>query len=146
MDIDLVFQTEVLGNATPVFSENECGMRFIDHDPGIVALAKINDLRQYRQITIHRVHAFNHNQFLADRAFQFLFQVIDPVMPEKADPGLRQDDPVNDTGMRILIRDHRIARSHQPGYNTEIGAIASGKKQRGFFLFEFGQLLRQLHV
>ena len=83
----------LLGDAASGRAEHAERVRFVDHQPGVVAIPQLDQTREVRDVAVHAVQAFNDDEavfvFVAERIEQ-LFEGIQVVVRERTACGARQ--------------------------------------------------------
>ena len=57
-------------------------------------------------------------------------------MPKENRFGFRENGSIQNGGMGVLIEKDMVARTHQAGDDTDIGAVPRGEEDAGLFPFE----------
>ena len=146
MDVDGVFQPEMLHDAAPRLPEEEHRVRFVDHQARAVLLTHVDDGGEIHHVAVHGVHALHHHELLARAALQLLVQVGHVVVAEETRRGLREDDSVYDARVRVLVADHPVSGPHETRDHAEVRAEPGGEEQDGLRMLELREARGQLLV
>src|ERR687896_368856 len=80
-------------------AEHAGRVRLVDHQARAVRAAEVGDLRQRRDVALHREDAVDYDEHAAAvirGPFEHLLQLVDPVVPERAQLGAREKAAVED--------------------------------------------------
>ena len=146
VEVDVLVDAEVLGDAAAVGAEQEGRVRLVDQHARAVALGDLEDLGQRAHVAVHRVDALDDDQLLALDAVHLALEVERVVVAEEDGLGLGEDRAVHDRGVRVLVEEDRVARAHQRRDEADVGAVARGEQHHGFLVLEAGELLGELLV
>ena len=146
MDVDVLLHAEVLGDAAPVGSVHETRMRLVDHHACPVAFGHLDDLGKASDVAVHRIDALDDHEALALGVLQLAVEFVRPVVSEESGVRLGEDRAVDDAGMDVLVHDDPVARSHEAGDESDVGAVAGREDHRGLLPEVPGERALELHV
>ena len=147
--VDLVLEPEELAGAGAAGAEHADGVRLVDHQPGAVAPAELDDRRQVAEVALHREDAVDDHQHaaaVAGRALEHLLELRHLVVAEGAQLGARELAAVEDRGVVGGVADHRVAGAEDRADAADVGLVAGGEDDRLLGLHPLGELALELEV
>ena len=148
-DIDAVHDAVALGDAAAARAIHADGVDFVDIGHGAVTFGKIADLRQRRDVAVHRIKALAGDQFRPVRpgGAQQFFEMRHVVVAEHLALATGLADAFDH---RIVVervrQDQAIRNKPGDGRNAGlVGDIARGEQQRRFLAVQVGKFLFELH-
>jgi hypothetical protein len=121
----------------------------VHHQPGAEARAQVGDLRERRDVALHREDAVDHHEDAAAVVRGLLQRPLEPVQPVVAErPQLRprQQAAVEDRGVVARVGDHRVARPEDRPERAQVGLVARGEDDRVVRAHPRGELRLELQV
>ncbi len=123
-------------------------MRLVDHQSCAVALGEGRDLGHGRDVALHREHAVDDDEHAAAvlrGALELLLELLQPVVTERAELGLREDAAVEDRRVVARVGDHGVTGA-QERREGAVFAWLPGEDDRILGAHPFGDLLLELEV
>ena len=124
-------------------------MRLVDHEPRAEAPAQVGDLRQRRDVALHREHAVDDDEDpaavllrLAERALELVHLVV----AKRAQLRAAEDAAVHDRRVDAGVDDDRVAGGQQRPQRGEVGLRAGRADERLLGAHPLGDLLLELEV
>ena len=147
---DIHIHPKMIRRTRPVWPHKAGGMAIIHHDHGVILIGQGADLRQFRQIAIHREHPIGGDHDMAGtigaRLFKPGFQVVHIAVEVAVAFGLAQAHAVDNGRMIQTVRDNGVLWPQEGLEQPTIG-VKTGRKQDGvIFVQKLGQTLLQLSV
>ena len=142
-------EPEQLGGARAARSEHADRVRLVDHQPGAVALAQLNDRRQVAEVALHREDAVDdhhHPAAVARRALEHPLELRHLVVAERAQLRAREHAAVQNRRVVGGVADHRVAGAEDGADAADVGLVAGGEDDRLLGLHPLGQLALELEV
>ena len=139
----LVGQAEMVGRAAAVVAHDAEAVGIVDHQRGVVLLAKLHQLRDRGDVAFHRIDAVHHDEFRRAwlRDLQFLLKFIHIVVGELEYAAEGKPAAVDDAGVVERIEEDVTVAEAQAGDDAQVyletGAIGHGF----FFADQFGEFL-----
>ena len=155
LDLDAIRQAKLSGQPLRTASADTDGVSLIEQEDRAVTLLELHEFTQRRQVAIHAEDRFGDDQNPAlgmglPRPFQMRFEFGKVVVGKNPHLGAARVDPVDQTGMSKLIKDHDIPAAHQcrdrPGRRRDSGGEDQGCLRpfgRREFFFERGMFRRR---
>ncbi len=148
-DIDAVHDAVALGDAAAARAVHADRMNLVDIGHGAVALGEIADLRQRRDVAVHRIKALAGDQLrpVGTGGAQQLLEMRHVVVAEHLALAAGLADAFDHRIVVELVRQDQAIRN-QLGDGRNAGLVrdvARGEQQRGFLAVQIGQFLLQLH-
>ena len=137
----------VTGAATA--ADHADAVRVVGHQPGVEIAGELVQLRQRREIAVHREHAVGDDQRMVVFGAMLAQQragMTDVIVAEAHDLGVRQLRAGEQAGVRQLVGQHQAVAADQRRDDAGIGEIAGAEHDRGLRLFEAGEPALKLGV
>ena len=135
--------------AAPPAAQHARGMRVIHHHDAVVFLPKVAQLRQRRNIAVHRKNTVGNDQLLA-RKIRVLFEdalaVLHVLVLENLDRGSGKTRAIDDRSVIQLVGNNQIVFSQNCRHRSRVGRKSRLKHHAGFHLLERRDLLLQLQM
>ena len=134
--------------AASVVAEHAQSVGFVHHDGAVVLMLQLYNLRQVREVALHREHAVYHNQLhcLVGQTFQDVLQVFHVVVLVVQLTGKRQTTSVHDAGVVAVVTDDVVATSYNNGKHTGVYRESGREAQSVVFVYKLSQLFLELYV
>ncbi len=147
-DVDIVrVDAEVFAYAAPRFAQRPQRVPFVDHQPRLVAVADLDQLRQGAHVPFHAVNPFGHDQhaavILAD-VVQNLVELAPIVVWERTPPSARQVGAGDYAAMGHGVVQDQVAGTQQVPDGGLVGGMSARHQHGTFDPQELGQ--RGLHL
>src|SRR5256885_1538985 len=112
--------------AAPVLADETNCMGVIDHGQRVVSLGQLADLRQWRQVTVHREDAVGDDDPKARvRALlQLLLELLHVAVGVAVAARLAQPDAIDDAGVIERVGDDRVPLVEQRLEDSAVGVEA----------------------
>jgi len=137
----------VLANTPAIFAQDADGMGLVDHEKGAVPLFDLYEGRQFRDVAIHAVDAFNHNEGAAEmgaRLFKNLVQSPPVIMRKRKVRCLGElaslENAVVDQGImhdEVEFAEQMADRGHVGGMPAHKNQAVFRSNQTGNFFLNF---------
>ena len=131
MNVDRVGQSQLGRDASPARAEHTGPVRLVDHQPGTVLSCGRADVRERRDVAVHRKHRLGHDELSARAAMsvEHAAQVFDVVVPVDGDLSPRQPAAVDQAGVVELVADDDIAAAEAKAHRSD--AVCTSSPVRG---------------
>ncbi len=123
-------------------------MRLVDEQPRAVLARELDDLRERREIAVHREDRVGRDQPppLAAVAAQAPREVLGVEVPVDADARSREPAAVDDRGVVERVGEHGVAGAGERPDRAEVREVAGAEQDAVFAAFESRQALLQAPV
>ena len=108
-------------------------MRLVDHQPRAVLPCQRRNGRHVADVTLHREHPVDHDQNPAAvvlGALEHRRQLVQAVVPERPDLGVRHGDAVHDRRVVSRVADDRVGRPKERPDRAQVRLVAGGEHER----------------
>ena len=147
-DVDAMHDAVAFGDAAAARAVHAHGVNFVDIGHRAMARGEIANLRDRRDIAIHRIEAFEHDQLRPQRIGdgQKLFQMRHVVVAEDLLLAMRLAHAFDHGIVIPRIRQDQAVRhqARQRGNAGFVRNITGREHQRGFFAVQVGELTLEL--
>ena len=124
-------------------------VRLVDHQPGAVRAAELDDRRQVAEVALHREDAVDDHQHaaaVAARALEHPLELRHLVVAVRAQLGARELAAVEDRGVVGRVADHGVAGAEDRADRPGVRLVAGREHQHLLGLHPLGELLLELEV
>ncbi|MNX87941.1 hypothetical protein D3C86_1198950 [compost metagenome] len=139
----------MIDRAAALVPEDARRVGVIDHDDGLVLLGDLDDVRQRRDVPVHREDAVGDDQGAAVVALDLVehpAQVRHVLVLEDGDLGAAQAAAVDDARVVELVGDDHVLLAEHRRDRPRVGREARLEDQGGFGVLEGRDLGLELHV
>ena len=147
-EVYLVREAEVAGGAGAVFADYAESVGIVNHDGGVVLLAEFADAGDGGDVSLHRIHAVNHDELggVAGGEPELLLQVCHVVVAELAYLAETQAAAVDDAGVVKGVEEDEASAEAEASDNSEVDLEAGAVGDGLFLANELGELGLKLLV
>ena len=148
-DVDAVHDAVAFGDAAAARTVHADRMNLVDIGHGAIALGEIADLRQRRDVAVHRIQALAGDQLrpVGTGGAQQFFQMRHVAVAEDLALAAGLADAFDHRIVVERVRQDQAVRN-QLGDGRDAGLVrdvARGEQQRGLLAVQIGQFLLELH-
>ena len=147
-DVDLAVHSVVFRRPAPGVSQHARRVRVVDRHDRVVPVAQLADLRERRDLPLHREDAVGDDEPVSrvPGRLQCLAQRVHVHVVVDQPAGLAETDPVDDAGVIETVRDQRVLRTEERCEQTLVRVPRRRIGERGRSLEEVGDLCLELAV
>ena len=124
-------------------------MGLVHHQAGAEPPAQLDDLRERRDVALHREDPVDDDQdptAVAHRPLERALELVEPVVAERPQLGPREDAAVEDRRVVARVGDDRVPRGEDRPQGAQVGLVAGGEHQHGLGPHPLRQLLLESEV
>lgn len=147
-DIDLGVETEVIDRATTLAAEDTKAVGIVEDGETAEVFHGGEEFGDPGDVPFHRIHAFEHEHLwgVGGKGGGDLAEILDAVMGEPFDGGVRQPDAVPKAGVKVFVREDDVAFLGEAGDAGHARQITCGVDVAGFTTEEGGEFFFELDM